>query len=101
MKFDGASPRLGCKLTQINSFQFLFKSSPVSARWKVVPMKDRRFSSILLLVLFVFETTLINLGSASCSDHSKPSGESWANNWDGLVDFDCGKGEENKTCHKI
>lgn len=49
---------------------------------------------------FVLDTTLINLGSASCSDHSRPSGESWENDWDGLVDYDCGKGEKNNTCHK-
>ena len=63
-------------------------------------MKDRRLNSSLLLILFVFDTTLINLGSASCSDHSRPSGENWANTWDGLVDYDCGKGDKNNICHK-
>ena len=54
-------------------------------------------------MLFVLDTTLINLGSASCSDHSRPSGESWENVWDGLVDYDCGKGEKitHVTSHKI
>jgi len=63
-------------------------------------MKNGPFNSGLLLLLLVFDTTFINLGSASCSDHSKPSGESWANDWDGLVNYDCGKGEKNNTCHK-
>lgn len=55
-------------------------------------MKDQRFNSGLFLILFVLATTLINLGSASCSDHSRPSGENWANDWDDDVNYNCGKG---------
>ena len=63
-------------------------------------MKSKRFTLTVLLVLVALETILVDHACASCHDHSKPSGD-WVNDWDELVNFDCGKGktEINNNIH--
>ena len=60
-------------------------------------MKGKRFTLTVLLGLVALETILVD----AC-DRSKPSGD-WVNDWDGLVDYDCGKGkaEINNIHHSI
>ena len=54
-------------------------------------MKSKRFTLTVLLVLVALETILVDHAWAAC-DHSKPSGD-WVNDWDGLVNYNCGKGK--------
>ena len=56
-------------------------------------MKSQGRFTFLLMVLFVFDTFLIDHVTASCQDHSRPYGVDWVNHWDTSADFDCGRGK--------
>ena len=59
-------------------------------------MESKRCTSLtVLLVLIALETILVDFVCTAC-DHSKPSGD-WVNDYDGLVDYDCGTGKLTET----
>ena len=51
----------------------------------------RRFIYSLVL-LFVLDAFSIDHVTAQCGKFDRPSGENWANTWDGPAHFDCGRG---------
>lgn len=55
-------------------------------------ISQRRFT-YFLITLFVFDASFIDQVTTQCGYFHKPYGVNWVNNWDGTVDFNCGRGK--------
>ena len=56
-------------------------------------MTSQRRFTYFLITLFVFDASFIDQVTTQCGYFSKPSGVNWVNNWDGTVNFNCGRGK--------
>ena len=56
-------------------------------------MTSQRRFTYFLITLFVFDASFIDQVTTQCGYFNKPSGVNWVNNWDGRVDFNCGRGK--------